>query len=140
MNGSPMTAASHAASRASLQSPSVKLASRWAATVRLASRSTEKGLAQDQTRRRDARPRGDQHVLDVGHRVHRGPAQLPHTLCDAVHAVDVGLTELAPVRVDGKPASHLDRTAGNEVLGFTLAAESQLLQLNQGERGEVVVQ
>ena len=29
---------------------------------------------------------------------------------------------------------------GDEVLGLTLTAEPQLLQLDQGERGEVVIQ
>src|SRR3954467_6800304 len=35
-----------------------------------------KGLAEDQPRRRHARASSDQHMLDVGHRVHRGAAQL----------------------------------------------------------------
>ena len=78
-------------------------------------------------------------MLDVGHRVHRGPPQLPDPFGDAVHAVDVGLAELTAVGVDGQPAAHLDSTVGDEILGFTPAAESQLLQLNQGERREVVV-
>src|SRR5262249_42592031 len=91
-------------------------------------------------RSRHPGPRGDEHMFDVGHRIYRGAAQLPHPFGDAVHAMDVGLTELAAVRVDGKPTAHLDSATGDEVLGLTLAAEAQLLQLNQGERGEVVVE
>src|SRR5271166_7151420 len=122
-------------------SPSVKLSAHSVANVRLAARSKRtKALAQDQTRRRHTRPRSDEHMLDVGHRVDRGAAQLPHALGDSVHAVDVGLTELTPVRVDGKPAADLDRAIGDEVLRLTATAESQLLQLNQGERREMVVQ
>ena len=72
--------------------------------------------------------------------VHRGAAQLPHTFGDAVHAVDVGLAELAAVSIDRQPAADLDRTVFDVVLGLTLAAEPQLLQLNQGERREVVIE
>src|SRR5208337_5355663 len=97
-------------------------------------------LAQDQAGGGYARTRGDEHMLDVGHRVHRSTAQLADAFGDAVHAVDVGLAELTPMRVDRKSPAHLDRALGDEVLGFTLAAESQLLQLNQGERREVVVE
>src|SRR3984885_5232142 len=78
-----------------------------------------RNLAQNQARSWHTRPRGDEHVLDVWNRVHRGPAQLPDSLGDAVHAVDIGLTELAAVRVDWEPPAHLDRTVGDEVLGLT---------------------
>src|SRR5208283_1008377 len=116
-------------------SPSVKLSAHSVANVRPAARSRRKPtLAEDQARSGHARPRGDEYVLDVGHRVHRGAPQLPHTLRDPVHAVDVGLTDLTSVGVDGKPPAHLDRAVGDEVLRLTAAAESQLLQLNQGER------
>lgn len=53
------------------------------------------------------------------------------TLRDAVHAMDVGFAELTAVGVDGQPPAHLDRAVGDEVFRFALAAESQLLQLNQ---------
>ena len=68
------------------------------------------------------------------------PTKLAHTFGDAVHPVDVRLTELTTVRVDRQPAADLDGTVGDEVLRLTLAAEAQLLQLNQRERGEVVVE
>ena len=79
-------------------------------------------------------------MLDVVDLVHRGPAQLPHTFGDAVHTVDVGLAELAAVGVDRQPAADLDRSVFDVVLGLTLTAETQLLQLNQGERREVVIE
>ena len=97
-------------------------------------------LSQDEARGRHAGTGGDEHVLDVGHLVHRRAAQLAHALGDAVHAVDVGLAELAAVGVDRQPAADLDRAVGDEVLGLAPAAEPQLLQLNQRERREVVVE
>lgn len=39
-------------------------------------------------------------------------------LGDAVHAVDVGLTELTAVGVDGQAPAYLDGTVGDEVLGL----------------------
>ncbi|COW14941.1 Uncharacterised protein [Mycobacterium tuberculosis] len=54
--------------------------------------------------------------------------------------MDVGFAELTAVGVDGQPPAHLDRAVGDEVFRFALAAESQLLQLNQGKRREVVVE
>src|ERR1700761_6085851 len=79
-------------------------------------------------------------MLDIGHRVHRRAPELPHSFGDAVHPVDVGLTELPAVGVDWESTTDLDGTVGDEVLRFSPPAESQLLQLNQGERGEVVVE
>src|SRR5215470_12651890 len=55
---------------------------------------------QDQAAGGDARPRGDDDVLDAGDLVHGAAAHLAHRLGDPVHAVDVGLAELAAVRVD----------------------------------------
>jgi len=136
MNGSAMAAACHGGPSTSLQRDTA-----GTFEVERDCRFTlDRKLAQDQARRRHARARGDEHMLDIRHRVHRRPAQLPNPLGDAVHAVDVGLAELTAVGVDGQPPAHLDRAVGNEVLGFTATAESQLLQLNQRERGEVVVQ
>ena len=97
-------------------------------------------LAEDEARCRDAGARGDQHVLDVGNLVDRCAAQLAHPFGDAVHAVDVRLAQLAAVGVDRQPAADLDRAVGDVVLRLTLAAEPQLLQLDQRERGEVVVE
>src|SRR6185437_5379674 len=105
-------------------------------TSRSCSAPPDYGSAQNQARRRHTGAGGDEHVLDVGHRVHRGSPQLPYTFCDAVHAVDVGLAELTAVGVDGQPPAHLDGPIGDVVLGFTLAAEPQLLQLNQREGSE----
>jgi len=59
---------------------------------------------------------------------------------DAIHAVDVRLVQLTAVRVDRQPATDLDRTVGDEILGLALPAETQLLQLDQRERREVVRQ
>ena len=78
-------------------------------------------------------------MFDIGNRVHRRAAKLPNAFGDAVHAVDIGLTELTTMGVDRQPAADLDRTVGDEVLGVAFAAEPQLLQLNQRERREVVV-
>jgi Domain of unknown function (DUF222) len=86
------------------------------------------------------RPRGHEHVLDIGHLVDRPTAELTDPLGDAVRAVDIGLAELAAVGVDRQPPADLDRPVGNEVLRLTPAAESQLLQLDQRERREVVIQ
>ena len=83
---------------------------------------------------------GDEHMLDVGHLVHRRAAQLAHAFGDAVHAVDVGLAQLTAVGVDRQPAADLDRTVGDEILGLAPAAEPQLLELDQRERREVVIQ
>src|SRR5271155_878552 len=84
-------------------------------------------LAQDQARGRHTGAGGDQHVLDVGHRVHGRAPQLADSLGDAVHTVDVGLAELPAMGVDRQPTTHLDGTVGDEVLGFAFATEPQLL-------------
>ena len=54
--------------------------------------------------------------------------------------MDISLAELAAVSVDRQPSADLDRTVGDEVLGLALAAEPQLLQLNQREGSEMVVE
>ena len=77
---------------------------------------------------------------NVGHLVDRGSPDLAHTLGDAVHAVQVGLAQLAPVGVDGQPATDLDVAVAHEVLGLALAAEAELLELVEDVRGEVVVE
>src|SRR5207253_8843242 len=64
---------------------------------------------------------------------------LAHALRDAVHAVDVGLAQLAPVRVHREPAPELDGAVAYEVLCLASAAEAELLELAEHERGEVVV-
>jgi hypothetical protein len=57
---------------------------------------------------------------------------------DAVHPMDVRLTQLTAVGVDRQPPADLDRTVGDVVLGLTPCAEPQLLQLDQRERGPTV--
>jgi hypothetical protein len=54
--------------------------------------------------------------------------------------MDVQLAQLAAVSVDRLSAADFDRTVGDEVLRLTPGAESQLLQLDQGERREMVVE
>ena len=78
--------------------------------------------------------------LDVGHLVDRGPPDLADALGDPVHPVQVGLTQLAAVGVDGQPAAELDVAVADEVLGLTLATEPELLELVEDVRGEVVVE
>src|SRR5215472_3255550 len=82
----------------------------------------------------------DQHVLDAGHLVDRGPAHLAHRLADSVHAVDVRLAQLAAVRVDRQPAADLDVAVRDEVARLPPAAKAQLLQLGQHEWAEMVVE
>ena len=55
--------------------------------------------AEDEAAGGDAGAGGDQHRPVPGHLVDRGAANLADRLGDAVHAVDIGLTELAAVRV-----------------------------------------
>ncbi len=95
---------------------------------------------EDQSGGRHARSSGDQHMLDAVDLVDRGTPQLAHALGDAVHAVDVGLAELPAVGVDRQPPADLDGAAGNEVLGLALTAETELLELDQRVRGEVVIE
>jgi hypothetical protein len=61
-------------------------------------------------------------MLDIGHLVDGRAAELSHAFRDAVHPVNVGLTELAAVRVDRQPAADLDRPVGDEVLCLTPAS------------------
>src|SRR4029077_10187400 len=95
---------------------------------------------QDQAAGGDAGACGNQDRTVAGDLVDRGAADLADRLGDAVHAVDVGLAELAAVWVAGHPAAHLDRAAGDEVPGLAASAEAELLQLDQHVRGEVIVQ
>src|SRR5690349_14462079 len=85
------------------------------------------------------RARGDQDMLVVGLVVGR-TAHLAHTFGNAVHAVDVRLAEQAAVRVDRQIASEGEPFDGSEVLGLTLPAEPELLELSEHEGGEVIVE
>src|SRR5690349_7027477 len=98
------------------------------------------GSGQDQAAGGDAGARGDQDRAVAGDLVDRGAADLADRFGDAVHAVDVGLAELAAVRVDRQAAAQLDGVAGDEVPGLAAPAEAELLQLDEHVRGEVVVQ
>src|SRR3984957_1089534 len=95
---------------------------------------------QDEAAGGDAGAGGDQDRAVAGDLVDRGAADLADRLGDAVHAVDVGLAELAAVRVERQPAAHFDGAVGDEVPGLPRGAEAELLQLHQHVRGEVVVQ
>ena len=53
---------------------------------------------------------GDDDALGIRHLVHGGSAQLADCFGDPVHAVDVGLTELAAVGVEREPTTHFQRT------------------------------
>src|SRR5260370_33928711 len=75
---------------------------------------------QDEAAGGDAGAGSDQDRAVAGDLVDRGTADLADRLGDAVHAVDVGLAELAAVRVDRQAAAQLDRAAGGE--GPCLAA------------------
>ena len=46
-------------------------------------------------------------MLDVGNLIDRRPPQLTHALGDTVHTVDVGLTELTAVGIEGQSAADL---------------------------------
>src|SRR5690242_21960491 len=96
--------------------------------------------AQDQAAGGDAGAGGDQDGAVAGDLVDRGAADLADGFGDAVHAVDVGLAELAAVRVDREAAVDLDRAVGDEVPGLAAAAEAEFLQLDEDVRGEVVVE
>src|SRR5690348_14036166 len=95
--------------------------------------------AEDERAGWNARAGGDEHVLDSVDLVHRRAPHLTHSFGDAVHAVDVRLAQLAPVRVDREPAAELDVAVAEELLGLAPPAEAELLELQQHQRREVVV-
>src|SRR3954471_11916430 len=95
--------------------------------------------AEDERARGYAGSGGHQHVLYRWDLVDRCGANLPDAFGDAIHAVDVCLTELTAVRIDRQLAAELDAAVGNEVLRLTALAEPELLELGQHERREVVV-
>src|SRR5690242_21749846 len=72
--------------------------------------------------RRYAGAGGDQDVRGAVHLVDAGATHLPDRLGDAVHPVDVGLTELAAVRVDRQPSAQLDRPVRDEARRLAAAA------------------
>ena len=78
-------------------------------------------------------------MVHIGDLVDRRPSDLAHALGDAVHAVDVGLAELAAVGVDRQPAAASVVAGTHEVLGLAARAETELLELLQHEGREVVV-
>src|SRR5207248_5915406 len=82
---------------------------------------------------------GYEYVLDIAYLIHRGTAQLSHSLRDPVHPMDVRLTELPAVRVDRQSAPDLDVAVLDEVLRLAATAEPELFQLHEDERREVVV-
>ena len=67
--------------------------------------------AENKTRCRHAGTGGDEHMLDIIDLVDRRSAQLPHTLGNAIHPMDISLTELATVSVDRQPPADFDRAA-----------------------------
>ncbi len=79
-------------------------------------------------------------MLYSGYLVDRGAADLAHPLGDAVHAVQVGLAELAAVRVERQLAVQLQVSVRDEMACLAPAAEAQLLQLDEHERREMVVE
>src|SRR5580658_3760155 len=85
------------------------------------------GRAEDQAAGRHAGAGRDQHRAVATYLVHRGAADLPHALGDAVHAVDVCLAKLAAVRVDREPPAELDHPVGDELPGLPARAEAELL-------------
>src|SRR5256885_15800816 len=95
--------------------------------------------AEQQGARGHAGSGGDEHVLDPVDLVHRRAPHLAHAFGDAVHAVDVRLAELATVRVDREAAAELDVAVAEELLGLAPRAESELFELRQYQRREVVV-
>src|SRR5690348_11112990 len=96
--------------------------------------------AEDEAAGGDAGAGRDQHRSVPRYLVDRGAADLADRLGDAVHAVDIGLAELAAVRVQWQGPAQFDRPAGDEVPGLPARAETKLLQLQQDVRGEVVVE
>src|SRR5271167_3498274 len=95
---------------------------------------------QDQAAGGDAGAGGDQDGAVAGDLVDGGAADLADRLGDAVHAVDVGLAQLAAVGIDRQAAVQLDRAAGDEIPGLAAPAEAEFLQLDEHVGGEVVVQ
>src|SRR4051812_30685391 len=93
-----------------------------------------------QTTRGDTGPGGDKNTRGAVDLVDRGAAELSNALGDAVHAVDVGLSELAAVGVEREPATELDGAVRDEVLGLAASAEAELLELHEDVRREVVVE
>src|SRR6202043_3727533 len=82
-------------------------------------------LGQDQAAGGDAGAGGDQDGGVAGDLVDGGTADLADRLGDAVHAVDVGLAQLAAVRVDRKAAAQFDRAVGDEIAGRAAGAEAE---------------
>src|ERR1700732_3965446 len=72
---------------------------------------------------RDTGPGGDHHVFESRDLVDRRAADEPDALGDAVHAVEVSLSELPPVGIDGQASADLDTPAPDEVLGLPLGTE-----------------
>ena len=54
--------------------------------------------------------------------------------------MEVGLSELAAVGVDREAAAELDVAVADEVLGLSLGAEAELLELVEDIGSEVVVE
>src|SRR4051812_20876153 len=96
--------------------------------------------AEHQRACRHAGAAGHEYMLGTVDLVDRGASHLPGAFGDAVHSVQICLTELAAVRVDRQPAAELDPAVRDEVLRLARAAEAELLQLSQDERREVVVE
>src|SRR5438045_6005953 len=94
---------------------------------------------QDEPTRRHARSTSYEHVRDVRDLVHGGAAHLAHSLRDAVHAVQVRLAELTAMCIGGKAPLHLEVAIADEILRLTTSAETELFELRQHERREVVV-
>src|SRR5699024_11792014 len=83
---------------------------------------------------------GDQNVVHVVDLVHGAAAHLPHALGNTVHPVDIGLAELAAVRVQRQRPVELQRAVPDEVAGLTATAEPEFFELHQHVRCEVVIE
>lgn len=72
----------------------------------VSSRGIYRGVsAEDQPRRRNAGTSSDEHMLEGVDLVDRRSAQLADAFSSAVHAVDIGLTQLAAVHSDYYPVT-----------------------------------
>src|SRR5215217_343889 len=79
-------------------------------------------------------------MLDIIDLVVRGAAHLTNSLGYSVHPVDVCLAEQAAIGVDRQLSTERESLNRREVLGLAAPAETELFQLCEYERGEVVVQ
>ena len=85
-------------------------------------------LGEDKATGGNSTASGNEHIFNISYLVARSTANLPHGFCNPIHPVYICLPYLPSMCVDGKRSSNTYVSAFDEILSFSLLAESKRLK------------